>query len=98
MLSPIEPGHIQRVVPVYSWAGSTPSHRDEGCWTLSKQGGEPRLIQQHFLVRRAPQRADLLFLAPGRKRSQLDTEREEALEALGFGVTAARLPAQHRSP
>ena len=49
-------------------------------------------------MRRSPQCADLLFLAPGHKGLLLHPQRNEVSEAFGFGITAARLPAEHRSP
>ena len=104
-LSPIEARHIRRIVPVHPATWSRPSSRQctgaaSPGWrirTLSQQGGEPRLIQQYLLVCRLPERADLLFLAPQSPGLMLDTEGNEAFEALGFGITAACLPAQHCS-
>ena len=47
---------------------------------------------------RLPERADLHFLAPCGKGLPLYTELNQALEGVGLGITAARLPAQHCSP
>src|SRR5215469_75487 len=59
---------------------------------------EPGFIQQHPLMRRTPERADLLGLAPGGKDLQLDPQLDEPLEAFGFGVAEASLPLCHRAP
>src|SRR5258708_4463422 len=59
---------------------------------------QPVLIEQHLLVRRLPQRTDLLLLAPGGKRLLLHPQANELFEALGFGVAQASLPLGHRAP
>ncbi len=103
-LAPIETRDFQRLLPLHPSNASrlSPLARP-GCdagerWRpLAQQGGEPLFIQQHFLVRRLPQRADLLFLAPGSKGLLLHTERNEAFEVLGLRIAAARLPAEYCS-
>jgi len=45
-----------------------------------------------------PERTDLLGLSSRSKDLTLDAQRDERLEVLGFGITAARFPGQHRSP
>jgi len=64
----------------------------------SEQVTQPGVIQQHLLVRRLPQRADLLFLAPGGKRLLLHPQGNELFEAFGFGITTAGLPAGDGAP
>ena len=59
---------------------------------------EPGFIQQHLLMGRTPERADLLSLAPGGKDLQLHPQLDELSEALGFGVTATGLPLRHGAP
>ncbi len=59
---------------------------------------EPGFIQQHLLVRRTPERTDLLGLAPGGKDLQLHPQLDELYEAFSFGIAAARLPLRYRAP
>src|SRR6266516_318321 len=59
---------------------------------------EPGFIQQHLLVRRTPERADLLFLAPGEKGLLLHPQLDELFEAFSFGIAAARLPLRYCAP
>ncbi|HEX6481102.1 MAG TPA: hypothetical protein VF043_19865 [Ktedonobacteraceae bacterium] len=58
----------------------------------SEQAPQPILIEQHLLVGRLPQRADLLLLAPGSKRLLLHPQGDELFEALGLGVAQAPFP------
>ena len=53
---------------------------------------QPGVIQQHLLVGRLPQRADLLLLAPGGKGLLVHPQGNELFEALGFGVAQATFP------
>ena len=64
----------------------------------SEQVSQPVLVQQHLQVRRLPQRADLLLLAPGGKGLLLHRQADELLETLGFGVAQAPLPLRHGAP
>ena len=59
---------------------------------------EPGFIQQHLLVRRTPERADLLFLAPGGKGLLLHPQLDELFEAFSFGVSATGLPLCYGAP
>src|SRR5713226_2623465 len=59
---------------------------------------EPQLIEQHSLPRSLPQRLDLFFLPAHGKGLVLDTECNEAFEAIHLGITEASLPLHHRSP
>ncbi len=59
---------------------------------------EPCLIQQHLLVCRVPESADLLFLAPGGKGFLLGGKRQQRFEVVGLGIGTASLPLGHRSP
>jgi len=59
---------------------------------------EPALIQQHLLVCRVPESADLLFLAPGGKGFLLGGKRQQRFEVVGLGIGTASLPLGHRSP
>jgi hypothetical protein len=63
---------------------------------LAQQGGEPLLIEEHFLVSRSPEDTDLLGFAPGWKGPLLDGQRQQGFEVLGLGITAAGLPPSHR--
>jgi hypothetical protein len=57
---------------------------------------QPQLIEQHLLVRRTPERPDLLGLAPGCKGLLVHTQGKKLLEMLGFGITLADLPPSNR--
>src|SRR6266516_4545962 len=59
---------------------------------------EPGFIQQHLLVRRTPERADLLGLAPGGKGLLLHPQLDELFEAFSFGIAEAGLPLRHCAP
>src|SRR5437588_10911129 len=61
-----------------------------------KQAGEPGFIEQHLLACRTPQGADLLGLTLSGKSRGSHSQRDELLEMLGFGITAAGLPRQDR--
>ena len=63
-----------------------------------QQRREPRLIQPHLLVRRSPERTDLLDLAPARKGLLLHPQRNDLFEVFGFRITSACLPLRHRAP
>ena len=52
---------------------------------------EPPLIQQHLLVRSAPEGSDLLFLAPGCKGLLSDGKRQLRFEVFGLGIRIASL-------
>ena len=64
----------------------------------SDQVVEPGFIQQYLLVRRTPERADLLFLVPGGKGRGSHPQGNELFEAFSFGVAEACLPLCHRAP
>ena len=49
-------------------------------------------------MRRTPERADLLLLAPGGKRVLLHPQGNELFEAFGFGVAQAPFPLRHGAP
>ena len=59
---------------------------------------QPVLIQPDFLVRRSPERADLLLLVPDAKGLLPHTQRDELLEAFCLGVATASLPLRHGAP
>src|SRR6266702_6346953 len=59
---------------------------------------EPGFIQQQLLVRRPPERADLLGLAPGGKGLLLHPQLDELFEAFSFGIAEAGLPLRHCAP
>ncbi len=59
---------------------------------------EPGFIQQQLLVRRPPERADLLGLAPGGKGLLLHPQLDELFEAFSFGIAEAGLPLRHGAP
>ncbi len=80
-LASIEARHILHFLPLHPPTRSKPGPR-QVAWSgpldrsrgyvgerrpSVQQGGEPRLIKEHLLMRRSPQCADLLFLAPGHK-------------------------------
>ena len=65
---------------------------------FAQQRREPRLIQEHLLVRHLPERTDLIFLAPGRKGLLLYPQLDELFEVFGFGIAATCLPLCHRAP
>src|SRR5439155_10477924 len=105
LLASIEAGHIQRLAPIHprfalrEWgtdsAGTTDLlDRDfhQRVRRLSEQPLQPRLIQQHLLVRRLPEHADLLGLTPGGKGLLLHPRGNELFEAFSYGVAAACLP------
>ena len=69
----------------------------DGC-SRSEQVTQPGFIQQHLLVRRLPQRADLLLLTPGGKGLLLHCQGNELFEVVGFGITTAGLPAGDGAP
>src|SRR5260370_1284080 len=52
-------------------------HERQGGKLLAQQRGEPRLIEQHLLVRRFPEGPDLLGFATGRKGPLLDGQRQQ---------------------
>ena len=59
---------------------------------------QPGVIQQHLLVCRLPQRADLLLLAPSGKRLLLHPQGNELFEAFRLGVAEAPLPLCYGAP
>jgi hypothetical protein len=61
----------------------------------TEQPLEPPLIEQHFLVRRTPERTDLLGLAPGRKDPKLDPQHDELFEMRAGRIIAAQFPGAH---
>src|SRR5258708_32540903 len=63
---------------------------------MGQQRGEPRLIEQHLLMRRLPEGTDLLFLAPGGKSLLLDGQGNKRFEMLDFGIREACFPFPHR--
>ncbi len=103
-----EPAGVQGFCPVDAWEGrrlrSRVGNRRGDLWEQrdgprrSEQGSQPGVIQQHLLVRRLPERADLLLLAPGGKGLLLHPQFDELFEALGFGVAEAGLPLRHGAP
>jgi hypothetical protein len=56
---------------------------------LMEQPLEPLLIEQHFLVRRTPQGADLLLLVPGGKGRGSHPQHDELLEMRAGRIIAA---------
>src|SRR5947208_11538556 len=82
--------HGYRATELFDWPWRWGRRR------LREQGGEPGLIEEHFLVRRFPEGADLLGFATGRKGPLVDGQRKQGFEVLGLGITAAGLPASHR--
>ena len=100
--------HVEGFHPVDAREGhglrSRVGSRRPGRWgkpdgrSRSEQAAQPVLIQQHLLARRLPERADLLFLAPGGKGVLLHAQRDERFEAFGFGVAEAPLPLRHGAP
>src|SRR5260221_342860 len=63
---------------------------------MPQQRGEPRLIEQHLLMRCLPEGSDLLFLAPGGKSLLLDGQGNKRFEMLDFGIREACFPFPHR--
>src|SRR5258706_9119710 len=68
-----------------------------GSWP-TQQLREPALIQEHLLMCRTPESADLLFLASGGKGRGSYSQRDEAFEVVDFGITAAGLPLRLSAP
>jgi len=59
---------------------------------------QPDFIEQHLLVGRTPERANLLFLTPESPGLLLYCQGNELLEVLGFWITTAGLPAGDGAP
>ena len=62
---------------------------------MAKQIGEPAVIQQHLLVGRTPEGADLLLLVPRGKGPKLDCQHEQLFEMRGGRIIAALFPGAH---
>src|SRR2546428_7473959 len=71
---------------------------DAFCHACTEQVMQPGFIQQHLLMGRLPQGADLLFLAPGRKGLLLHCQDNELFEVLGFWITTAGLQPATAAP
>ena len=78
---------------------STTGLFDCGRWGRrpGQQGREPGFIEEHSLMRRFPQCADLLFLPLWLKDVLLHTQHNNVLQMGGFGIVAAGLPLADRA-
>ncbi len=107
-LATCEVDHFQRSHPINSREGfvilSSVGNERLGLWEKldgrrrTDQFLKPPLIEQHLLMCSAPERADLLFLAPGEKGLLLYPQLDELFEAFSFGIAAARLPLRYCAP
>ncbi len=61
----------------------------------TEQPLEPLLIEQHFLVRRTPEGADLLLLVPSGKGRGSHPQRDELFEVCAGRIIAAQFPGAH---
>ena len=63
---------------------------------LAQQGGKPEFIEGHILVGGFPEGTDFLSFATGCKGLLPDSQGQELLEVLYFGITTADFPLRHR--